>query len=114
MEIFIQVALVDHKSETLSVFKRKVEVLSEIMEWYRIIGDFDFLLKVRVEDMPGYRHFLGTGLLAIEQVLSARTYVVIPESKPIKLNLEGICEGLPRALFYPEFSAPACDVESLE
>jgi DNA-binding Lrp family transcriptional regulator len=114
MDIFIQVALVDHKSETLGVFKRKVEVLSEIVECYRIIGDFDFLLKVRVEDMPGYRHFLGTGLLAIEQVLSARTYVVIPESKPIRRKLDSICEGLPRALFYPGVSVPACDVESLE
>jgi Lrp/AsnC family leucine-responsive transcriptional regulator len=46
-----------------------------------VSGNFDFLLKTRVNDMSEYRGVLGDILLKLPNVSESRTYVVMEEVK---------------------------------
>ena len=46
-----------------------------------VAGGFDYLLKVRVENMETYRHFLGARISALPGVSRTHTYFVMEEAK---------------------------------
>ncbi|PTB88787.1 leucine-responsive transcriptional regulator, partial [Pseudidiomarina aestuarii] len=50
-------------------------------ECHIVAGDFDFLIKARVPDMPSYRKLLGETILMMPGVNESRTYVVMEEVK---------------------------------
>ncbi len=49
--VFVTVRTSHHTEEWLDKFARGVAALPEVMEFYRISGDVDYLLKVLVEDL---------------------------------------------------------------
>ena len=44
-------------------------------------GGFDYLLKIRVQDMACYRKFLGDRIASIRGVMQTHTYFVMEEVK---------------------------------
>jgi len=53
------------------------------------IGEYDYLLKVRLPDMSMYRKILGDILLKLPQANESRSYVVMEEVKETwLLNLD--------------------------
>ena len=48
-----------------------------MQECYLASGNFDYLIKARVEDMDAYRKFLGETLLTLPGVLESTSYVVM-------------------------------------
>ena len=74
----------DHDRTTPGVFdefKAAVQVHGEIMECHLVAGGFDYLLKLRVADMPAYRDFAGRVLWQLPGVRETRTYAVMEEVK---------------------------------
>jgi len=47
----------DHSSEWLANFRKVVRELPEIIDAQRMTGDLDYILRVRVADVPAYDHF---------------------------------------------------------
>lgn len=78
---YIEVSLENTSSEDLNKFNQAIMDLSEVMECSMVAGGFDYLIKIRVADMAGYRQFLGEKLAIIEGVRETRTYVVMEEVK---------------------------------
>jgi Lrp/AsnC family leucine-responsive transcriptional regulator len=78
---YIEVSLENTSSEDLNQFNNAIMDLSEVMECSMVAGGFDYLIKIRVADMAGYRQFLGEKLAAIDGVRETRTYVVMEEVK---------------------------------
>ena len=52
--VFAMIRTRHHSTEWLKVFRRHVSTIEEIVDFYRIGGDYDYLLKVVVEDIAGY------------------------------------------------------------
>ncbi len=52
--VFVMIQTRHHSTEWLRVFRRHVSTIAEIVDFYRIGGDYDYLLKVVVEDIAGY------------------------------------------------------------
>ena len=52
-----------------------------MQECYLVSGNFDYLIKARVEDMDAYRKFLGETLLTLPGVLESTSYVVMEQVK---------------------------------
>ena len=46
-----------------------------------VAGGFDYLLKVRVEDMAAYRKFLGESLASLTGLRETHSYVVMEAVK---------------------------------
>jgi Lrp/AsnC family transcriptional regulator len=55
--VFVSIETGDHSQEWLSHFAEVVNAMPEVMEFYRMAGDVDYVLRVVVQDMPGYDTF---------------------------------------------------------
>src|ERR1700761_7892094 len=55
---YTTVQLKEHAQQILERFARDIVQFSEVMECHRLTGQFDFLLKVVVNDMNEYNTFL--------------------------------------------------------
>jgi Lrp/AsnC family transcriptional regulator len=55
--VFVSVETNDHSQEWLDRFARIVIAMPEVMEFYRMAGDVDYMLRVVVPDIAGYDAF---------------------------------------------------------
>jgi Lrp/AsnC family transcriptional regulator len=55
--VFVSVETGDHSQEWLSRFAEVVNAMPEVMEFYRMAGDVDYVLRVVVRDMQSYDTF---------------------------------------------------------
>jgi Lrp/AsnC family transcriptional regulator len=55
--VFVSIETGDHSEDWLQRFAETVSALPEVMEFYRMAGDVDYMLRVVVPDIPGYDAF---------------------------------------------------------
>ncbi len=78
---FCHVKLVQHSQDYVMKFEREVRKLDEVLECYHISGDYDYLLKVLVEDMEAFREFMVKKLTRIDHIGSTHSMFMINEVK---------------------------------
>jgi len=79
--VFCQIKLVQHAKEYLTKFEKEVTQLDEVLECFHVSGDYDYLLKVIVKDMPHFRSFMVTKLTTLKHIGSTHTSFTISEVK---------------------------------
>ena len=79
--VFVQIRLSRTSQDIFEEFKRHASALEEVQECYLVSGNFDYLIKARVADMPAYRTFLGETLLTLPGVQESTSYVVMEQVK---------------------------------
>jgi Lrp/AsnC family transcriptional regulator len=57
LTVFVSVETDDHSEAWLSRFANAVSAMPEVMEFYRMAGDVDYMLRVVVADMHAYDIF---------------------------------------------------------
>jgi Lrp/AsnC family transcriptional regulator len=55
--VFVSVETSDHSQEWLARFAHVVSAMPEVMEFYRMAGDVDYMLRVVAPDMQSYDTF---------------------------------------------------------
>ena len=55
--VFVSIETDDHSDEWLKHFAEVVGAMPEVMEFYRMAGDVDYMLRVVVPDVAGYDRF---------------------------------------------------------
>jgi Lrp/AsnC family transcriptional regulator len=55
--VFVSVETGDHSQDWLQRFAELVGAMPEVMEFYRMAGDVDYMLRVVVPDIAGYDSF---------------------------------------------------------
>ena len=78
---FTSVQLREHTQSSLRTFEQKSVKIKEVMECYRLTGNFDFLLKIAIRDMKEYNDFLMNKLSTLPNIGSVQTYFVLSEGK---------------------------------
>lgn len=63
--VFVSVETGDHSQDWLTKFADLVSAMPEVMEFYRMAGDVDYMLRVVVRDMPSYDTFYKKLIAAI-------------------------------------------------
>jgi Lrp/AsnC family transcriptional regulator len=53
----VSVESADHSDAWLKKFADAVSAMPEVMEFYRMAGDVDYMLRVLVKDIAGYDEF---------------------------------------------------------
>jgi Lrp/AsnC family leucine-responsive transcriptional regulator len=74
---FVQLRLSDTREAALTKFNDAVRAVPEVEECHMIAGGFDYLLKVRSEDIGGYRRVLGEVISRLPYVASTSSYVAM-------------------------------------
>ena len=70
---FVMVKTSDHSHEWYSQFVETVSEFPEVMEFYRMAGEYDYMMKVLVKDMPCFDQFykkLVNSVVGISNVTS--------------------------------------------
>lgn len=57
LSVFVAVRTNEHNTEWLDHFAKEVSAMPEVVEFYRMSGDVDYLLRVVVSDMAAYDTF---------------------------------------------------------
>ena len=57
VSVFVSIETGDHSQEWLDRFAKEVGAMPEVMEFYRMAGDVDYMLRVVVPDIQGYDTF---------------------------------------------------------
>jgi Lrp/AsnC family transcriptional regulator len=70
--VFVSIETGDHSQDWLSRFAEMVGAMPEVMEFYRMAGDVDYMLRVVVPDIQGYDTFYKKliGSVALKNVTS--------------------------------------------
>ncbi len=63
--VFVSVETGDHSNDWLSRFADTVGAMPEVMEFYRMAGDVDYMLRVVVPDIQGYDSFYKKLIAAV-------------------------------------------------
>ncbi|HZC56770.1 MAG TPA: Lrp/AsnC family transcriptional regulator [Xanthobacteraceae bacterium] len=57
ISVFVSIETGDHSQDWLDKFAKTVTAMPEVMEFYRMAGDVDYMLRVVVPDIAGYDTF---------------------------------------------------------
>ena len=91
--IFIGVTLKGHTRSFLEKFLKQVNSFPEVMECYQVSGNFDYLLKIVIEDMDAYEKFVQTKLSLISELGNVHSYIAIKKGKQTtKLDLKSVTD----------------------
>ena len=52
--VFVAIKTAQHSQEWLELFARHVDLIEEVVEFYRMSGDVDYMLRVVVPDIAAY------------------------------------------------------------
>ncbi|MNJ94942.1 Leucine-responsive regulatory protein [compost metagenome] len=79
--VFCHLKLIQHTKEYLTKFEQEVTRLDEVLECYHVSGDYDYILKIYVENMEEYREFMVTKLTTLQHIGSTHSTFMISEVK---------------------------------
>jgi Lrp/AsnC family leucine-responsive transcriptional regulator len=79
--VFVTVILKATDEASLKAFNAAVKPVKQILECHMLGGGFDYLLKIRVRDMPEYREILGSIIGALPMIESTHSYFVMEQVK---------------------------------
>lgn len=80
---FAEVKLTDTREDALREFNAAVRKIREVEECHMIAGRFDYLLKVRTQNIRRYREVLGEKISSLPHVASTSTSVVMQSVKEL-------------------------------
>ncbi len=63
--VFVSIETGDHSEDWLQQFAQTVSAMPEVMEFYRMAGDVDYMLRVVVPDIAGYDTFYKKLIAAV-------------------------------------------------
>jgi Lrp/AsnC family transcriptional regulator len=65
ISVFVSIETGDHSQDWLDRFAKTVTAMPEVMEFYRMAGDVDYMLRVVVPDIAGYDAFYKRLIAAV-------------------------------------------------
>ena len=92
LTVFVSIETGDHSSAWLSKFAQTVTAMPEVMEFHRMAGDIDYMLRVAVPDMQAYDAFYKklidtmplknvTSRFSMERIKSTTAYPLAAEPR---------------------------------
>ena len=95
LTVFVSIETGDHSTAWLSKFAQTVTAMPEVMEFHRMAGDIDYMLRVAVPNMAAYDAFYKrlidtmplknvTSRFAMERIKSTTAWPIAAEPRPTK------------------------------
>ncbi len=89
--VFCQIKLKQVNNRIAQEFTTAINTMPEVVECYNTSGEFDYLLKIRVNDMAAYRTFIMERLGMVDSLASLQSIFVMDETKHLHgLNLDSL------------------------
>ncbi|NVJ99189.1 MAG: Lrp/AsnC family transcriptional regulator [Alphaproteobacteria bacterium] len=89
--VFAQVKMHAHSRDALPDFMEKVRGFPEVIECHTLMGNIDFVLKVRVRDVQAYEDFFWNHLSQIDGVREINSSIALTAVKDTtKMNVTAV------------------------
>jgi len=79
--VFCNISLKQHEASFISNFEKDIQQFTEVIACFHIGGMFDYLLKVIVQDMDAYQHFVAKKLASVDNIRQVQSSFVMAEVK---------------------------------
>lgn len=84
MVAFIQISITDHSKDALDGFTNTISNYPEVLECHHVTGDFDILLKIIVDSIEAYNHFLNEKISTLPNIGKTQSLFSLSQSKETK------------------------------
>jgi DNA-binding Lrp family transcriptional regulator len=81
LTVYCQVTLIKQNYDISEVFNQAIMNMPEVVECNFISGNFDYMLKIVLEDMESYHHFHQKKLSVLPEVSLINSFFIISEVK---------------------------------
>ncbi len=81
ISVFIQITLERQVERDLNDFQAAITKYAEVMECYLMTGEFDFLIRVVVKDMPALESFIVEKLTKISGISNIKSSFALKQVK---------------------------------
>lgn len=79
--VFIGITLQGHTRSYLEKFTKQINGFPEVIECHRVSGNFDYLLKLVVEDIQAYETFIISKLTLLPYLLNVQSLITLSTAK---------------------------------
>ena len=69
------------KTENVEEFRKSIVQYNSVLECHHVVGEYDYLLKVLVEDTKSLEHFISYMLKNIKGVIKSNTIIALSSLK---------------------------------
>ncbi len=87
LTVFVMVRTGNHSRDWLDAFRREVTAIPNVIDFYRIAGDYDYMLKIVAEDMNAfdrvYQRLIAN--LRLDAVTSCITMEAIADARDLPI-----------------------------
>ncbi|EFO29447.1 glutamate uptake regulatory protein [Roseibium sp. TrichSKD4] len=85
LTVFMMVRTRHHSKEWLEQFRKEILAIANIIDFYRIAGDYDYMLKVAVKDMNAFDRVYQRIIekVDLDTVTSYMTMEAIADARPL-------------------------------
>ncbi|MDH7911798.1 MULTISPECIES: Lrp/AsnC family transcriptional regulator [Winogradskyella] len=81
LTVFIGITLQGHTRSYLEKFVKEINSFPEVIECHRVSGNFDYLLKLVVEDIEAYETFIISKLTLLPYLGNVQSLIAMSTSK---------------------------------
>ncbi|WP_179374987.1 Lrp/AsnC family transcriptional regulator [Winogradskyella wichelsiae] len=81
LTVFIGITLQGHTRSYLEKFVKEINNFPEVVECHRVSGNFDYLLKLVVEDIEAYETFIISKLTLLPYLGNVQSLIALSTSK---------------------------------
>ncbi len=87
LTVFVSIKTGEHSKNWLEEFSERITAMPEVMEFHRMAGEVDYMLKVAVRDMASFDEFYKrlTGITALTEVTSRFSMETIKETTALPI-----------------------------
>ena len=79
--VFIAISLQGHTRSYLEKSVKEINNFPEVIECHRVSGNFDYLLKLVVQDIESYETFIVTKLTLLPYIGNVQSHIALSTSK---------------------------------
>lgn len=103
LTVFVMIEIADHSPDARERFTKGLAEMPEVLEFYRIAGEIDYLLKVVVADMPAYDAFYArlTALAPLKGITSRLAMERLKFETALPIDTGGPWYGAPSVRTLP-------------
>ena len=79
--VFMGITLQGHTRSYLEKFVTQINTFPEVIECHRVSGNFDYLLKLVIEDIEAYEHFIISKLTLLPYLGNVQSLITLSTGK---------------------------------
>lgn len=78
---FMQISLERQKKNSMANFMEQLNEIDEVMECFQVTGQYDYILKLYIADIPSFDHLIKSKFSRIEEIRQMHTNIAVSIGK---------------------------------